>query len=199
MSGAASMSRYGIKGSESFHNGLTGFFVLEGAMNTASGQIANNGQSVLNNANRLSTISSASAINGQAFSRAAYVGVSAPRYGSIEVGRTVAFSTEQTAEFDPLHASGLYSPLGYSGAIGGGLGITENARLDNSVKYENKIGHFSFGVQYKFNQTDSSEAADVGSDLEGMVDSRPARSAPSWWVQNPRTLPRSVSSCSSRT
>ena len=169
VSGAASMSRYGIKGSDTFSSGLTGFFVLEGAMNTATGQIANNGQSVLNNANQLSTISSASAINGQAFSRAAYVGVSAPLYGSIEIGRTVAFSTDQTAEFDPLHASGLYSPLGYSGAIGGGLGITENARLDNSVKYENKIGRFSFGAQYKLNQTDSSEAADVGSDLEGMV------------------------------
>jgi predicted porin len=169
VSGSEQMSRYGLQANETFSNGLSGFFKLEGAMNTASGQIANNGRSVLNNANQLSTISSASSINGQAFSRAQYVGIAAPLFGSIEVGRTVAFSTEQVSEFDPLHASGLYSPIGYSGTIGGGLGITENARLDNSARYDNKIGDVSFGVQYKVGQSDSSEAADVGSVLEGML------------------------------
>ncbi len=169
LSGAEQMSRYGISGTATIDSGISGFFRLEGALNTVSGQIANNGRSVLNNANDLSTISSASAINGQAFSRAEYVGISAPLYGSIEAGRTVAFSTEQVTEFDPLHASGLYSPLGYSGTIGGGLGITENSRFDNSFRYDNKYGDFSLGVQYKIGQTDSSEAADVGSALEGMV------------------------------
>jgi GBP family porin len=169
VSGAEQMSRYGLQGHETFSDGFSGFFRLEGAVNSASGQIANNGRSVLNNANSLSTISSASAINGQAFSRAQYVGISYPLAGSIQFGRTVAFSTEQTTEFDPLHASGLYSPIGYSGTIGGGLGITENSRLDNSIRYDNKIGPVSFGVQYKIGQTDSSEAADVGSVLEGMV------------------------------
>ena len=41
--------------------------------------------------------------------------------------------------------AGLYSPIGYSGTIGGGLGITENSRLDNSLRYDNKIGDVSFG------------------------------------------------------
>jgi predicted porin len=169
VSGAEQMSRYGVQGNETFSNGMSGFFKLEGAMNTASGQIANNGRSVLNNANDLSTISSASSINGQAFSRAQYVGISYPLFGSIQVGRTVVFSTEQISEFDPLHASGLYSPIGYSGTIGGGLGITENGRFDNSIRYDNKIGDVSFGLQYKIGQTDSSEAADLGTALEGMV------------------------------
>jgi predicted porin len=169
VSGAEQMSRYGVQGNETFTSGVSGFFKLEGAVNSASGQIANNGRSVLNNANDLSTISSASSINGQAFSRAQYVGISYPLVGSIQVGRTVAFSTEQISEFDPLHASGLYSPIGYSGTIGGGLGITENGRFDNSIRYDNKIGDVSFGLQYKIGQTDSSEAADVGSALAGMV------------------------------
>jgi len=169
VSGAEQMSRYGLQGNETFSNGFSAFAKLEGAINTASGEIANNGRSVLNNANDLTTISSASSINGQAFSRAQYVGVGAPLFGSIELGRTIAFSTEEVSEFDPLHASGLYSPIGYSGTIGGGLGITENGRFDNSVRYEDKIGDVSFGVQYKFGQTDSSEAADVGTALEGMV------------------------------
>jgi predicted porin len=63
----------------------------------------------------------------------------------------------------------LYSPIGYSGTIGGGLGITENGRFDNSIRYEDKLGPVSFGLQYKIGQSDSSEAADVGSALEGMV------------------------------
>ena len=169
VSGAASMSRYGLQGGENFGDGERVFFKLEGAINTSSGQIANNGRSVLDNATHLSTISSASSINGQFFSRAAYVGFSDARLGSIQLGRTTAFSLEETVEFDPLHASGLYSPIGYSGTIGGGLGITENGRLDSSIKYENKVGAFSFGVQYKVPQTSSSEAAEVGSVLEGMV------------------------------
>jgi predicted porin len=169
VSGAEQMSRYGLQGNELFSNGMSAFFKLEGAMNTASGQIANNGRSVLNNANSLTTISSASSINGQAFSRAQYVGISDPLFGSIQLGRTIAFSTEQISEFDPLHASGLYSPIGYSGTIGGGLGITENGRFDNSIRYEDKLGPVSFGLQYKIGQSDSSEAADVGSALEGMV------------------------------
>ena len=121
VSGSESMSRYGIQGSELFSNGMSAFFRLEGAFNAASGQIADNGRSVLDNANTLSTFSSASAINGQ------------------------AFSTEQTSEFDPLHASGLYSPLGYSGTIGGGLGLTENTRLDNSVRCDLKVAGVRFG------------------------------------------------------
>jgi predicted porin len=169
VSGAEQMSGYGLQGNELFSNGMSAFFKLEGAMNAASGQIANNGRSVLNNANSLTTISSASSINGQAFSRAEYVGIADPLFGSIELGRTIAFSTEQISEFDPLHASGLYSPIGYSGTIGGGLGITENGRFDNSIRYEDKLGPVSFGLQYKIGQTDSSEAADVGSALEGMV------------------------------
>jgi GBP family porin len=169
VSGAEQMSRYGLQGNETFSSGFSGFFKLEGAVNSATGQIANNGRSVLNNANDLSTISSASAINGQAFSRAQYVGIAYPEVGSIQVGRTVAFSTEEVSEFDPLHASGLYSPIGYSGTTGGGLGITENSRLDNSVRYDNKIGPVSVGLQYKIGETDSSEAADVGSVIEGMV------------------------------
>ncbi|PRC95136.1 porin [Solimicrobium silvestre] len=169
VSGGASMSRWGIQGNEDLGGGMKTFFKLESAMNLGSGQIANNGQTVLNNANSLSTISGAAAINGQLFSRAAYVGLGDATWGSIELGRTTAFSFDQTSEFDPLHGSGLYSLIGFSGATGGGLGLTENSRLDNSLKYENKIGDVGFGLQYKIANTNSSEADDVGSVLEGML------------------------------
>lgn len=169
VSGAASMSRVGIQGSEDLTGSVRGFFRVESALDTSTGVIANNGQSVLENANSLTTISGASSINGQFFSRAAYVGISDAAWGSLEAGRTTAFSLDQTSEFDPLHASGLYSPIGFSGGIGGGLGITENARLDNSVRYENTVGGVSFGAQYKIPQTGSGDAGGVGSVLEGML------------------------------
>ena len=169
VSGGASMSRWGIQGTEDLGGGMKAFFKLESAINLGGGEIANNGQTVLNNANSLTTISGASAINGQLFSRAAYVGIGDANLGSIQLGRTTAFSLDQTVEFDPLHGSGLYSPLGFSGQIGGGLGITETTRLDNSIKYENKLEGIGFGLQYKIAQTSSSDAADVGSVLEGML------------------------------
>jgi len=169
VSGGASMSRWGIQGNEDLGGGMKAFFRLEAALNLGSGQIANNGQTVLNNANSLTSISGAAAINGQLFSRAAYVGLGDATLGNLQVGRTTAFSFDQTGEFDPLHASGLYSPVGFSGQIGGGLGITENTRLDNSLKYENNLGDFGVGLQYKIGSTKSSDAADVGSVLEGML------------------------------
>lgn len=169
VSGGASMSRWGVQGTEELGGGMKAFFKLESAINLSGGQIANNGQTVLDNANQLTTISGASAINGQLFSRAAYVGIGDANLGSIQLGRTTAFSLDQTVEFDPLHGSGLYSPLGFSGQIGGGLGITETTRLDNSIKYENSFNGFGFGLQYKMPQTNSSDAADVGSVLEGML------------------------------
>jgi GBP family porin len=172
VSGGASMSQWGIKGSNDLGGGMKAFFRLESAINLNSGELANNGQTVLNNANALTTISGASSINGQFFSRAAYVGLADSQFGSLQLGRTTAFSLDQTLEFDPLKGSGLYSPIGFSGGIGGGLGATENARLDNSFKYENKVGAIGFGVQYKMAQNTSSEAADIGSVLEGMVSYR---------------------------
>ena len=95
VSGAASMSRFGITGHEDLGGGASAFFKLESAINTSTGEIANNGQSVLNNANSLSTISGASSINGQFFSRSAYVGLSDATWGVVEFGRTTAFSLDQ--------------------------------------------------------------------------------------------------------
>ena len=75
-------------------------------------------------------------------------------------------------EYDPVQAALLFSPLGFSGGIGGGLGATENTRLDNSVKYENRIngaklggadfGNIDIGLQYKFASGSSDQSAGRG-------------------------------------
>jgi predicted porin len=161
-SGGFSMSRVGFRGEAEFGTGQKVFFRLESAINVNTGNLSNNGQAIYNNINGLKTANSASAINGQLFSRAAYLGVSDPHWGSLELGRTTNFSLDQTAAFDPLRAALLYSPLGYSGAVGGGLGATENSRLDDSIRYENAIKGLSFGAQYKFKGDRNTQSVGYG-------------------------------------
>jgi predicted porin len=162
--GGVSMSRWGVRGDVDLGSDRKGFFKLESAIDVNSGQISNNGQSIFNAINsggaRPHSANGASAINGQLFSRAAYLGISDPLFGSLEIGRTTNFSLDQVNEYDPVQNALLFSPLGFSGGIGGGLGATENTRLDNSIKYENKLsgsnfggadwGEVNFGFQYKF-------------------------------------------------
>jgi general bacterial porin, GBP family len=161
-SGGISMSRVGLKAQADLGSDMKAFFKVESAVNVVSGVLANNGQSLYNDISALKSANGASAINGQLFSRAAYVGFSDGPLGSIELGRTTNLSLDQVAEYDPVQAALLYSPLGFSGGIGGGLGATENSRLDNSVKYENKFGPVGVGLQYKFKGSQSDQAAGFG-------------------------------------
>jgi general bacterial porin, GBP family len=161
-SGGASMSRAGVRGEMHFDTGQKAYFRLETAITVISGQISNNGQAIYNNINKLTSANSASAINGQLFSRAAYLGFSDSMLGAVEVGRTINFSLDQTSAYDPLFASLLFSPLGYSGGIGGGEAATEKSRLDNSIKYYNTISGFSFGAAYQFKGDQSSQNAGYG-------------------------------------
>ncbi|MBV8404662.1 MAG: porin [Gammaproteobacteria bacterium] len=161
-SGGASMSRVGLRGAFRFGSGQQVFFRLESAINVTTGVLSNNGQAIYNNLGGLHSANSASAINGQLFARAAYLGVSDPTWGSLELGRTTNFSLDQTAQYDPLQAALLYSPVGYSGGIGGGLGATENSRLDESVRYENHAGPVRFGAQYKLAGDKGAQSAGYG-------------------------------------
>ncbi|MGA7748972.1 MAG: porin [Gallionella sp.] len=158
-SGGISMSRWGVKGDADLGSGMKAFFKLESAIDANTGETSNNGQSIYNDINGLKSANGASAINGQLFSRAAYVGFSDSKFGSISVGRTTNFSLDQVVEYDPVQNALLFSPLGFSGGIGGGLGATENTRLDNSIKYENKISDVDFGLQYKYAGSQSDQTA----------------------------------------
>ena len=157
--GGISMSRVGTSGEFGFGNGQKVLFRLETAVNVTTGMLSNNGQAIDNNIYVLRTANAASAINGQWYSRAAYLGVSDPTWGSLQAGRTTNLSFDQVVEYDPVQAALLYSPLGFSGGIGGGLGATENSRLDESLKYQNRLGGVDFGVQYKFKGGQSAQSA----------------------------------------
>jgi predicted porin len=160
--GGISMSRVGLKGEADLGSGRKAFFRVESAINVTTGVLSSNGQAIYNNINGLKTANAASAINGQYFARAAYVGFADPHWGQLQLGRTVNLAFDQVVEFDPVQAALLYSPLGFSGGIGGGLGATENTRLDNSLKYENKIGGINLGLQYKFAGDKGASSAGYG-------------------------------------
>jgi predicted porin len=156
--GGISMSRVGTTGEFGFGDGRKVFFRLETAVNVTTGMLSNNGQAIDNNIYLLHTANAASAINGQWDSRGAYLGVSDPRWGSLQAGRTTNFGLDQVVEYDPVQGALLYSPLGFSGGIGGGLGATENSRLDDSLKYQSRLGGFDFGLQYKLKGGQSAQS-----------------------------------------
>ena len=171
--GGISMNRVGIEGDKKFGPDLydvDAFFKVESAINPLYLTLSNNGQSIINDIHGLSRANGASAIDGQMFSRAAYAGLSRSDFGAIEFGRTTNFSLDQVVQYDPVQAALLFSPLGFSGGIGGGLGATENTRLDNSLKYENRIhtadfagkdmGSVDFGFQYKFATSNTDQEAE---------------------------------------
>jgi len=157
-------SRWGLKGSEDLGGGMKANFQLESGFNLPTGQLNNgaaaliaasgNGatsgtppvtkaQDTLNNAANTS-------LNGQLFNRTAWVGLSDSKLGEIRVGKTYNFIYDTVVAFDPVQAAQLFSPLGFSGGLGGGGGVSEKTRLDNSVTYKNKIGPVTVGAQYQF-------------------------------------------------
>jgi general bacterial porin, GBP family len=162
-----SPSHVGLQGTALFGSGQQVFFRLESGFNVASGDLTNNAQSIYHNIKTLRTANAGGSVNGQAFARAGYVGVLDPNWGSLELGRTLNLAADQTLQYDPLQAALLYSPIGEAGAIGGGLGATENTRFDDSVRYENTVGPFKFGAQYKFAGDKGAQSA--GSGWVGML------------------------------
>lgn len=151
--GGISPSRWGIRGSEELTGSLKVIFTLESGLNLPTGNLSNADQALANNRNSTSgTVSAPSSMNGQLFGRQAFVGLADRTLGQITFGRNYTPMFDIVSAYDPVQNAQLFSPLGFSGAYGGGGGVTENARQDNSIKYKNKIADFNFGAMYKFGE-----------------------------------------------
>jgi predicted porin len=152
-----STTTLGIKGTQEIWNGWSGVFMASTNINPQSGQLANGAGSLVdqNGINRNSqSLSGAGSRGGQAFNDQLYIGVANKQYGQLTFGRHRTFGTDLAIAYDPA-ASNAYSLIGYSGTYAAGLGNTENARWDDSLKYriEFPVGEgFSgrFGLMYKF-------------------------------------------------
>ncbi|ALP66092.1 porin [Paraburkholderia caribensis] len=144
--GGMSDSRWGIRGNENLGGGLHAFFGLESGINVQSGEL-NNAAGSIAGTNR--TVGAASALNGQLFNRGAFVGLRDDTFGSVALGRTTTLGFDTILNYDPVFASQLFSPLGFSGSYSAG-GITEGSRTDNNIKYTNHTGPFNYGISYSF-------------------------------------------------
>jgi len=159
--GGISDSRIGVKGTTDICDGMKVFYTLEEGFNLPTGKVNDASAYLVNNSgpNGATTAGAASSLSGQLFNRQAFVGISDKDLGSLAVGRNYAPIFDIAVAYDPVQTAQLFSPLGYSGTYGGGGGVTEDCRVDNSLKYSNKIGSFNFGALYKFGGTAGEAAA----------------------------------------
>lgn len=111
-----------------------GFNPLNMSLNNAAETLADNSGT---NAN--SSISADTSLNGELFSRQAWVGIDADNYGRVSYGTQYNPFFDIFAGYDPNNKSDTFSPFGESGAVGGGGGISENSRMKHSVKYANNF------------------------------------------------------------
>lgn len=161
-------SRWGIRGTEDLGGGMKAFFTLESGFDINDGGLNNGAAALANNSPKASTVSANTSLDGQLFNRQAFVGISGDGWGSVAFGRNYAPIYDILVNYDPVQFAQLFSPLGFSGTIGGGGGVSEDTRVDNSIKYKNKIGDVNFGVLYKVggvsgnNSAESAFTANVG-------------------------------------
>lgn len=161
--GGISDSRFGIRGTEDLGGGLKAIFTLESGFNLPTGNLNNGALALANNPKgTVGTASANTSLNGQLFSRQAFVGLEDSSLGKITVGRNYASFYDIVVAYDPVQAAQLFSPLGFSGGYGGGAGVSENTRQDNSVKYSNKFGDFNVGAMYKFGGVAGKSSAESG-------------------------------------
>ena len=163
MNGGLSGDRIGVRGSTKLLEDWKAIFNLEAAINLNSGSLTNAAQGLAQNiagtaAQPAGEYSSDSASSGQLFSRAANFGVASDTYGTLTAGRNTSFMLDIIPGYDPLNGAQMFSPIGYSGTYGGG-GLTDNSRIDNSLKYRHKIGAFNFGLLHKFGGVSGSSTA----------------------------------------
>ena len=128
--------------------GLSAVFNLQTSFLPTSGRLADGlGSIVQNNGLPLTsqTTFADSSKDGQALNTAAWGGLSSPVYGTLTYGRQNSLTLDGVIATDPMSGSGAFSVIGFQGATAGG-GDTENARLDNSLKYTVNLGPFRAGA-----------------------------------------------------
>jgi predicted porin len=168
-----SQSRIGLSGNEPLVGDWAGVFRLETFFNPQSGDISDALKSIaLNNGRALSaqTTNVDSSVAGQYFAGAAYLGFSSPTVGSFTFGRHVTPLADGISKYDPLSASQAFSLIGFSGTAAGG-GVTEDRRLDQSLKYTGKYDWLHLGALYQFSGSSGSSntafQASIGADFAG--------------------------------
>jgi predicted porin len=171
-----SQSNVGIKIKEEFMPGWS----LVGDVNTGfdpySLQLAN-GPKAMSENNFLpiydQSANGDSSRAGQWDNTRAYLGLSNATFGTLTVGRQYAFSNDLVNNYDPMGGSYAFSLIGYSSTYVAGVGDTEVARYNTSVKYQVAVNNFRAGAEWQFggydlgNGSDGAYQFDLGADYAG--------------------------------
>ncbi len=148
---ALEQSKVGLKIEENIGYGFQAIGKLETGFNPISGEISDACASLLrNNGQYYQNVTNYGDGSrcGQAFNGAAYAGLSSPLYGTLTFGRQNSLVNDGMGAYDPMALSYAFSLIGYSGTPGGGIGSTETARWDSSVKYVFTYGPFHAAGMY---------------------------------------------------
>ena len=168
-----SQSRLGLRGNEKITDDISFVFNAEMGFDPQSGNLAdalgalkhNNGVPVTSQ-----TSAGDSSRAGQFFNGPAFGGFSSKEFGTLTFGRHNTLLLDNILKYDPMGGSYAFSIIGLSG-VTAGMGDTEDARLDGSVKYLYKNDFWHAGALYQFGKTDSSPGeawqGDVGFSYAG--------------------------------
>ena len=81
--------------------------------------------------------------------------MSSERFGTVTLGRNNTLLLDGILKYDPMAGSYAFSVIGLSGVVAG-MGDTEDARLDDSIKYFYTTDAWRAGALYQFDHADSS-------------------------------------------
>jgi len=140
-----SQSTVGFKFEEKIGWDFTAVGRVETGFLPTSGNFADGCKSIQENNFRptyLQTSNGDSSRCGQFLNGQVYAGVSSPAYGTLTAGRQNSIGLDIAAVYDPQQLSYAFSFLGYTGNNQGGIGATEDARWDDSLKYVYQYGPF---------------------------------------------------------
>jgi predicted porin len=152
--GGISQTRFGLKGSFDMVDDWKALFTLESAINLTSGAVANGAVGIAQSVPATGMaganyVNADTHINGQLFSRGAFIGASHPVYGTFTLGHQMSLMLEAIPAYDALQGAQLFTPIGFSGGYGGG-GVTDDSRVDNAFKYRVNLGDFKLALLHKF-------------------------------------------------
>ena len=168
-----SQSRIGVSGVEPIGDDVSAVFKLETGFLPTSGQLADGPKSLIaSNGVPLDQQheSGDSSRAGQPFQSAAYAGLQSKTFGTLTYGRQNGLILDNLGKYDPQQQAQAFSPIGYSGVAGGG-GDTEDARLDQALKYAVQYRFVRVAVLHQFERPGGlpggSDQVDVGGDFAG--------------------------------
>lgn len=169
-----SQSRLGLKAIAPVGHGLSVHFQIETGFSPLSGRLADGPRALVKN-NGLAldrqTSNGDSSRAGQLLQGVAFVGVTSRQGASLTLGRQNALMLDNIIAYDPQGASYAFSPIGYSG-VAGGMGATEDARVDRALKVRYASGPYRLTILSKLSGSEGGArrilAMDLGGDYRGV-------------------------------